>query len=143
LDFGKAQLELGGAANAFSTRDYSDELGICQRYYEKSFKESLAPAQNAGDTNGACYFMQNVGASTAGYSPSFQFKTRKRITPNITTYSINNSSAQIYNFGTGSHYTSTGVFQNGEASFNLSGTSPSGSSLGNMCAIHWDATAEL
>jgi hypothetical protein len=42
------QLEIGNAATEFECRPFGQELGLCQRYYWKTFLAGTAPAQNAG-----------------------------------------------------------------------------------------------
>jgi hypothetical protein len=46
------QLEVGSSATGFEYRQYGQELALCQRYFEKSYDISTAPATVTG--NGEC-----------------------------------------------------------------------------------------
>jgi hypothetical protein len=77
------QLEAGSVASPFERRDYGRELIMCQRYYETSFADGVAP----GTLSTA---VVNTGAfglygSYAG-SFAFPFKIRKRVAPTVTVY---------------------------------------------------------
>ena len=60
----KPQLELGAVATSFDQRAYSQELAMCQRYYE-----------NMGNVK--------IWTSATNYGPAY-FKTSKRATPTLT-----------------------------------------------------------
>ena len=53
----QVQLEVGSVPTSFENRPYTQELVLCQRYYEKSFYWSQAPAagQITGHMAGNCY----------------------------------------------------------------------------------------
>ena len=48
FDITGVQLELGSVATPFEVRPYGVELGLCQRYFCKSFSTNVAPANNVG-----------------------------------------------------------------------------------------------
>ena len=77
------QLEEGTEASNFERMGYiiSNELSICQRYYEKSYQIDTAPATNTN--NGKV--IAHVGDST--FLPGFRFSQAKRTLPTITIYS--------------------------------------------------------
>jgi hypothetical protein len=44
---GAAQIEKGSTATSFDYRPYGTELALCQRYYQKSYKQSVVPGTAA------------------------------------------------------------------------------------------------
>jgi hypothetical protein len=77
------QFEPGVEASPFERRDYGRELMMCQRYFESSFADGVAP----GTLSTA---VVNTGAFglNGSYSGSFAFpfKIRKRAAPTVTVY---------------------------------------------------------
>ena len=75
------QLEPGAVATSFECRD--DELGRCQRYYEKSYSANVAPG--AVDRLGPeGLFLYGIGGIGGVY---VSFKRTKRAPPTVTIYS--------------------------------------------------------
>lgn len=137
------QLEKGSTATSFDYRPYGTELALCQRYYSKSFNVETAPAQNIG-TVGAVYVAQSGGASANQTSNARGiFPVTMRATPTITTYNPNAANQYAYSDSTGSSWTTINIVNQGSSGFGWYGTSPSGSSSGNGCLLHWSASAEL
>lgn len=80
------QLEAGTVASPFEARDYGRELMMCQRYYCKTFNQSVAPASNAGQAGG---FVVPAPANTAGdrgYLVTWRFPVSMRAAPTVTTF---------------------------------------------------------
>jgi hypothetical protein len=115
------QLEKGSTATSFDYRPYGNELALCQRYYEKSFAAGVAPSA-ANATVLVCQF-NNSGGSGAGCDAytrgSVQFKTVKRSTPTVVTYSpsaagqvryLRNTSATVDGAASVSGATDSGFF---------------------------------
>lgn len=81
------QLEFGDRQSAFEQRPNSTELAFCQRYYCKTFQQSVAPANNNGNQSGALFvFGAGQGASAAFYGARWTFPVTMRAVPTITTY---------------------------------------------------------
>ena len=85
------QLEEGTVPTPFEHLPYGTELALCQRYYFKTFNQSVVPAQNVG-SQGA------LGGSSAVDNKSFtstlKLPVSMRIPPNIiTTYSTTSSNS--------------------------------------------------
>lgn len=79
------QLEVGSSATSFETRSIGTELQLCQRYYEKSFPLTTAPAVNISVdpiNMGAIAY-----ASSAARTPMIFYKVTKRAVPTVTLYS--------------------------------------------------------
>jgi hypothetical protein len=92
------QLEKGPIPTAFEMRTAAVEIPLCQRYYWKSFKQSVAPAQNAG-REGA--IMVPATGITANLSVCAQvlLPVSMRTMPSITTYNPSANNANWRNIG--------------------------------------------
>ena len=80
---GAIQLEKGLTATSFDYRDYGRELIMCQRYYEKSFSQGVAP-NNSGTGLKQIATSASWG-SGAGYT-TIPLKVVKRVIPAVTNY---------------------------------------------------------
>lgn len=136
---GKVQLERGTAAaqaTSFEQRPWSNELTLCQRYFEKSY--SQADALGANTASGATYWWNaQTGSSAALQVP---FKVSKRTTPTIAQYSSTGSAAgNIRNITGGADVTATttGI---GESGYVMQ-TNAAGALA--FYSGHWTASAEL
>lgn len=131
------QLEIGDTATPFEHRPFGVELGMSQRYYEKSFPYATAPAQNVGATLGAAYATGQV--LNQPFSTQVNFAVAKRTAPTITTYSPNAASA---NWETLAAVTPiVGTANIGENAFAATGSTAV--TAGTGYSIHWQAVAEL
>jgi hypothetical protein len=83
--FTGVQIEAGDISTDFEQEDISTTLAKCQRYLEKTFEMSVAPAQNTGSTLGALGGV-NTSSGSGVVGASWRFNTRKRTAPTITTY---------------------------------------------------------
>jgi hypothetical protein len=131
------QLEVGSTATPFEHRPFGVELGMCQRYYEKSFPYATAPAQNVGSALGAAYATGQV--LNQAFSTGVTFAVAKRAAPTITTYAPDAASA---NWSTVAGVTPTAATANiGDSGFALAGNTAV--TAGDSYSIHWQASAEL
>lgn len=83
FDFAEWQLNLGATLLPFAPKSFGDELVSCQRYYEKSYLQNLAPGTSTG--LGICV---STGSSD-GYSNSYyeiKYAVMKRTTPTVILY---------------------------------------------------------
>lgn len=87
VDVASVQLEAGFVATAFELRPLAEELMLCQRYYEKTFSQSIAP-KNGVDVSGALISIVYAGQSGPGSQPvgHWVFRVEKRTTPSIRLY---------------------------------------------------------
>ena len=82
------QLEEGSVATPFEQRPFSLELGLCQRYYEKSYSLNTNP--------GTITFLDAIVGDTSGTgSSTCEFKIEKRVIPTITFYSALTGAAGV------------------------------------------------
>ena len=131
------QLEVGNTPTPFEHRSFGVELGMCQRYYEKSFPYATAPAQNVGASLGAAYATGQVLNQT--FSSLVKFAVAKRAAPTITTYAPDAASA---NWTTITGVTPTATTANiGDSAFAVVGSVAV--TAGASYSIHWQASAEL
>ena len=129
------QLEVGTAATPFERRQYGQELGLCQRYYEKSYAQATTPgtATSVGRRGG---FSSSTGLS---WYVTNIFVATKRAAPTVTIYSAAVGTAGNVTQDDGSNVAGT-VQHVSDASFEVTWTNGSGRFAGNY---HFAAQAEL
>jgi len=130
------QLEVGNTPTPFEHRPFGVELGMCQRYYEKSFSYATAPAQNTGVTLGAAYATGQV--VNQAFSTSVTFAVAKRAAPTITTYAPDSATA---NWSLNTTTPTAATANIGDSAFAVTGSTAV--TAGNDYSIHWQAVAEL
>ena len=90
------QLERGEVATPFEFRHISDELTLCQRYFEKSYNTDVDPG-TATLTGELRMYAQNLNVAAHSWGEAVQFKVTKRATPTVTVYNPNSgATGQIY-----------------------------------------------
>lgn len=139
----QVQFELGSVATDFEYRNIGTELARCQRYYEKSFDQGTAPAQNTTIYNGILQWVQVVAASTGQAGPTIHYKVAKRAVPTLVTYSPTAATAEPNDASVGSFCSAFTVVGQGENSVIFTYTTAGGSSVGDRNSVHWSASAEL
>ena len=77
------QLEVGDTATPFEHRSYGDELALCQRYYQKSYQQDVAPSDSY--VSGVEGPLAAFSANTA-YATTMQYPVVMRTNPTITFY---------------------------------------------------------
>jgi hypothetical protein len=141
------QLEAGTTASPFEYRQFGTELSLCQRYYEKTFSLTTAPAHNTGEF----IIWPNAGSLGCGGNTyiTIQFNERKRATSaTLRLYDPNASHTNSENWwrywgGCGS---GTAVGPNSGISLSATETFISGSlsaSTGAANSFNWTAESEL
>jgi hypothetical protein len=82
------QLEKGSQATPFDFRSITQELTLCQRYFEKSWPITTSPGTATWVGAVRIHVMGGTGTSTDGDdSYGVSFKVTKRATPTMATYS--------------------------------------------------------
>jgi hypothetical protein len=142
--FGQIQLEQGSTATAFQTATgtIQGELAACQRYYQKSFPQGTAPAQNAGKT-GVPYFCLVLTGALNQTIGGIRFPVNMRITPTVTIYNPDAANAQVRIVDAAANCTATAVEQTGETGFGVTATGPAAAGAGSRAVFHYSADAEL
>lgn len=123
--------QLGSFARA--GRNISEELELCQRYYEKSYDQATALA--AATAEGA----ESYVAANAFMRPMINFKTRKRAQPAITLYGWTSGTVGVAERDGGTQV-ALGSETLGERSFTTQGN---GHTDGAEYRFQWQASAEL
>ena len=140
------QLEKGSTATSFDYRPYGTELALCQRYFEKSFNQSTAPAQNVGGT-GAFRFVQVVSINTRQRSCGTAFlKVTKRANPTVTLFNPEAANSLPRNSQRALDWTTGGLGQVGVSESVLTfsdWTSASSGGAGDDFTVQWTASSEL
>lgn len=128
------QLELGENASDFEHRRFSEELVLCERYFQKSYRQSHFAAQNTGE---GCV---NFTPHSTDDSFNVRFAQEMRNAPSLTTYRKNG--------------TATGSAQRGDNSGNMNALTVStistngfefeaGTAAARNYRFHYLADAEL
>lgn len=126
--------EIKEGVSPYEARPYAVELALCERYFEKSFEMTTAPAQNAG-VNGALHLY----ASAATQNLYVFFKTRKRAAPTVTTYNTSAANANWRDLSAGADLAAI-VNTPSQSGFSVY----SGAFVaGNHNYLHWSASARL
>jgi hypothetical protein len=139
---GNVQLEKGATATSFDYRSIGTELTLCQRYYEKTFDQTLKPAQNTSNFANAIAAGSNGGTASSGvWSTSWSFAAVKRVAPTVVTYSPSAANANWYApAGPDSSVTYTGTAGTGGIQATHSSAPTAGA---RMYYVHATADSEL
>jgi hypothetical protein len=123
---------------------FPEELQRCQRYYEKSFNYTVAPAQNSSDFKGTFIIPATRAGASVNFSAPLVFKVRKRANPTFTFYNPIAANAQAIDTD-GGNLATTGTSANdlSEQGCGVQVTGNAGTSLGNRLFVHWAAEATL
>ena len=83
------QVEKGSSATPFEYRHFQQELGLCMRYFEKSYDLGTAVGSSTTDNGpGALAFYTSItGATLSAMGGTVYFKVAKRSIPTVTIYS--------------------------------------------------------
>jgi hypothetical protein len=135
------QLEKGSTATSFDYRPYGTELALCQRYYAKSYNQSVVPGSNAGTTNS----VQGLNGTDGNQIQGFRTPVTMRASATARVWTLSGTLASLsttsevnsgINNGSWSPY---GMGDQGCRA--IVGTG--GLSSGVAYVYHWDASAEL
>lgn len=137
LSLAEAGLYFGTTIRSWVPRHISQEITLCQRYYEKSYNINVAPATNT--FLGSHYFV----ASSTKFDETVRFQTRKRTTPTMTVYSsVTGTADAVRNVSTTADLTT--IDENGTVGESETLIyKASGVTDGNEYSFHWTAAAEL
>ena len=135
------QLEVGEQATPFEHRSFGEELGLCQRYYQKSY--DYGTAIGASTTIGAIF--SRIGTSVSNQPVQVVFPVSMRGEPTDTIYSLAGTAGSVSDCGTSySHDHDEGASINGTVG--QTGFSKMQSvtmTAGNVYGFHYTMDAEL
>ena len=128
------QLEVGESATGFEYVDYTTQLAMCQRYYEKSYATSAVP----GSVNNAGLYYGSYNATYGTNLFTAYFAVEKRTAPTMTGYTSGGVVGNWYDTSAGNCVvTFASQSTRGGGAATLTGGS-AGAQFG-----HWVASAEL
>lgn len=137
------QLEEGSVATPFERRPYWLELSLCQRYYEKSYSDTVVPGTNTVSNAIVCNSM--AALTNLGYYNSVTYKVQKRVAPTLTLYSAAGSLNKITLYG-GAEGAANSLVDGGlshQNGFTAQNTSGATISVSNAYYYHFVASARL
>lgn len=137
----RIQLIPGSQVQAYKPADIQKELAKCQRYYEKSFDQGVAVAQNAGTAGVACAMSPGTAAGMNFAASSY--KAEKRAASTITFYNPSAANAFARDIQANVDCTATSSNLSGTRSFQIAATTGAGSGITNRVAVHWTANARI
>jgi hypothetical protein len=135
------KIDPGAVATPLVFVPFQDELGRCERYYQKSFHYSVAPAQLAGTSTGEIQFISQHGASVS-MSRTFFYSQRLRSSGTVTGYNPSSANSGLRNT-TRSNDWSFNLSVRGEWGFEAFCSTTGTTAVGDTIAWHWAADAEL
>ncbi len=140
------QLEAGSVATPFEIRSIQKELELCQRYYQKSYNLPVPPGTSS-DYSGMTEWFAQIGSGTGGIFCSYQFRTRMRTAPTITTYDYLGNPGKITMYDASVWRTKvnnlTAQIDYASESGFTAGASPNATPAKNGILFHYTANAEL
>jgi hypothetical protein len=142
------QLEKGSTATSFDYRPYGTELALCQRYYEKSFDITVAPANGLTAPSNSLHLNITCFTTSIGWCSSIFYKTTKRAIPTVTLYNTSATTGGFWGWyasGAWSNFASQSIDYSTDGGFSVSATS-SASFTNNTTYIvagAWAVSAEL
>lgn len=136
------QLEKGSSATDFEYRQYGQELALCQRYYQKSFPQGTAVAQNNSVDSGAVRFTATGG----GYGTylNIRLPVTMRAQPTVIGYNPYAANGLAYNSSISGSIQYLAQAAQGDSAFSfLAYGTNHDSNTQQQCLVHWTASADL
>ncbi|MFT7086998.1 MAG: hypothetical protein ACJAZX_000421 [Rickettsiales bacterium] len=138
IDIAQVKIEEGEFVTSFKSRHISEELALCQRYYQKSYPMDTSPGTITGEGI-LSYFSDRVSMTQGG---QISYVPEMRIVPSMDVYDpkvgtlgvghrSDGAKLAFINMG-GGHNSRQGRFY-----------FPAGQSTGRWITWHWTADAEL
>lgn len=129
------QLERGSVATSFDFRDYTRELQMCQRYFEKSYTQSSVPGAVVFSS-----FRTSIQATSQYAAINGLFATSKRTNPAVVVYNPSTGTAgQIVADSTNITSVSIATNETGLVIF----CNNQNTTVNQFLSGHWTASAEL
>jgi hypothetical protein len=120
---------------------YDHEQRECRRFYQKTFEDVTAPAQNVGVARSAVFTRVLAGAAAQIYSRPLPVKMRAVPTATLYNPSAANALAREVEAAADAGATSYSTWGEEEIVINI--TAPAGGAVGDKFALHYQLDAEL
>lgn len=133
------QLEAGSVATPFEFEDFGDTLRKCMRYYQKSFRQDIAPATATGNFDGALRWQGNGGGFGAWCHRSLPVIMRSA--PSVTLFNPVSANAQARNTAAGVDIQTCTA--QGDTSSIVTSASGTNDAASQGSAIHYTLSSEL
>jgi len=135
------QLEIGDKATPFEVRPIGEELALCQRYYESSYRVGVTPGTVT--TGGVLYSAALEATVTIHAHISFDFNVLKGALPTMTFWNGDTGVSGSWRWSGGTDISASlgGVSERG-ATVLIPDINP-GANVGTVMFGHWVADAEL
>ena len=135
------QLEAGTTASPFEYRQYGTELGLCQRYYCKSYQIGTVPQTSTTAGVFAIVAVTSPSSGQAGVGGGNKWPVQMRTSPTVTIYSQIGTAGKLSSGGAdnGTSVTSEAPSEIGAVGI----VSTGGLTNNNWYYGHFVATAEL
>lgn len=139
FSFTELQLEEGTTFSTFERRDNGIERQLCQRYYEQTYDDGVAPA--TATRSGLTYL--GYRPVTSGAGGTCEFKVTKRVAPTAAYWDGAGNSNKGSYYAAGAWFDNTDTITAVSTSpRNVVAQSSNGSGNGSTC-VHYTANAEL
>jgi hypothetical protein len=139
------QLEAGASATPYEFLPMSQEMSLCERYFQKSFPITTPVAQSTGVYYGAVSYVVQTGGAGPIPSERVYFSTRMRASPTLIFYSPISLTNKWFN-RTGGTESGNGLTPYSEQSqncFTVFNTQVVTDAVNHSIYIHWSADAEI
>ena len=110
------QLQTGSTVLQYPYRSFADELVLCQRYYAKTYPQSVVPG--TANTVGALAAVCNGTAAAAGLI-QWCLPATMRATPTLTIYSVNDGASGNFYRTVGAANVAGVAYQTGETAIGM------------------------
>lgn len=134
------KFEISGVATPFVRKPVADELESCQRYYQKSYPQSVAPGA-ASSIIGSLQDRSFSDAAAFGVNFNVNAKVTMRDTPTVTLYSPDTGTQGVMRNATSGTDVSASATNVADSGFCLRNNAAF--TIGDLVRVHYDAEAEL
>lgn len=133
-------LRPGSILLPFQPVNLAASIARCERYFEKSFRLTSAPAQTSGEQ----YYLTCPIAGATAFSIGIPFRVRKRTsTATVVTFNPLANNVQVRNFTRSTDSTGAGSANVDEVNFRLQATGAVGWVAGDNLGVSFTADARL
>ncbi len=140
LDF--IQIESGSVATPFEQKTEQEVLSLCQRYYQKTFSQGVAPVQAVGSQLGTLQYKAVLAAINSN-GQSWDFTEPMRIAPTITFYNPVSANTNWYNVTLAADSGASSTSGIGDRGMYAINAQVVGDTVASNITIHATASAEL